>query len=143
MRKRVGKLAALALFGFGCAVVGGRIENGSEPPTSVPHTSAPKVIVEKKTVEVPKLPESCKRAFDMAVSVRGAAEDYDTTTGKQIDIMDDAVKAIFEKDYKALNILITRQRAVRDATVPASDTLHRELAKFDTILGQCDAELGG
>jgi hypothetical protein len=143
MRHRLGQLAFLLLFGFSCAVMGARIENGEEPQPPAAVTAPPRVVVHKETVKVPTLPESCRRALDMAIQARKAAGDYDTTTGKQLDVMDDAVKAMFEKDYKALNDLITRQRAIRDATVPASDTLHRELSGFTYVLGKCNSDLGG
>jgi hypothetical protein len=142
MRRRLGQLTLLLVFGFVCAAIGGRIENNSEPPA--PAAPQPtRVVVDKQVEHVPVLPEPCRRAFELAVKLRAAAESYDTTTGPQVDVMNQAEKEIFARDYQALNDLITRQRAIRDATVTAADTMHRELVDFNRLLRECDTELGG
>lgn len=139
--RMAGRLALISVFGFVCVALGARIEADREAPAPAP-APPPKVIVEKQDPVVEyKLPDDCKRAFDMAVRVREAADGYDHTSGQQLDIMDAAAKAIFSHDLNELNNLVTRQRALRDATVTPADTLHRELATFDLILGKCDNAL--
>lgn len=106
-------------------------EQATEPDPS------PTVTVTKT---VTALPESCERAIAAMSTYLDGAQAMSAANGKQVDIMRDAYQAILLKDWKALNDLTERQRALEVSLQPASEGLLLRLADVKKDLTRCQQE---
>ena len=116
----------------------GRLGSGT-PPTEVRTVYKDRPVVTTTTVN--RIPESCSRAIDMAVTVRDTAGKFDTVSAPQSDLMSKAVEYIADKDWKSLNKLIDQQKKLRTDTMDAADTLQGRLYVYNQILTKCKGDL--
>jgi hypothetical protein len=89
------------------------------------------------TKTVPTLPASCKQALhdfslylDSAYTISGA-------NNRQLDLMDEANQAMLLRDWKALQKVVIKQRALAKELGPADATVLPSLIEVQEGMKQC------
>jgi hypothetical protein len=110
-----------------------------EPDTV--YVTRPALPAEKVEVTKAVLPPDCRRALDMAVTIRDEAGKMDTASAPQADLMSRAQVAIAAQDLLKLNELATQQRQLRNDTLDTATTLQSDLYVYQQVLNQCIQEV--
>jgi hypothetical protein len=132
----VARIAGLIVLG----IMIGRLGTGfGEPDTVYVTRPAPAA----KTVEVPKevLSPDCRRALDMAVTIRDQAGQLDSASGPQIDVMSKAQEAIQTGDFKKLSELAEEQRQLQINTLDEATVLQSDMYPYNQVLDKCISEV--
>lgn len=124
--------SVLAVIGFLCGSAYGSTTYERVSP------SAAETVTVTKTVTA--VPESCKRALDGYQRYLNAAAAIASTNDVQLDIFSEANQAILSKDWRKLNALVERQRALEAKVVDQNVALLPNLADISKDIKQCQSE---
>lgn len=111
----LGLLVTVAACVVGCAI-GAVLKPAEvqyvESPSAAASTQPQPTVTITKTVTVHEMPEACSRALKSASEILEQAAVTASASDKQLDILSEAYQAILQKDWRKLNTIADKQRAL-------------------------------
>jgi len=124
------------LLGFLLAAMA-RMGNSPPEPTATP---GPTVTVTTTTTQA-ALPASCTRALDLMRAVMADTSVVGGAANEQLDISHAARRAMFEKDWKALDETMNRQKELNDRLNEAAIGAMQLYPQLEEALRKCEQDV--